>query len=98
VLIAPAARRPRWSPSTRELFYVADRRLEAVSYAAEGDVFRAGTAATLFDLGPLGDVFEVAPGGKRFLFVAPIAEDWRRDAIRVVTDGFEVLRGEAAKE
>lgn len=57
--------------------------------------FRAGSAATLFELGQLTPTFEVSPDGRRFLFLARSSGSPERDVIRVVLNGFEELRGRA---
>jgi serine/threonine-protein kinase len=95
VLIAPGAVSPRWSRSTPELFYVEQGRLKAVAYEVRGGGFRALAPTTLFELGRLRPVFDVAPDGKRFLFLAATGERAGRDVIRVVLNGFDVLRAEA---
>jgi hypothetical protein len=40
-------------------------------------------------------VFDVAPDGKRFLFLAATGEHAGRDVIRVVLNGFDMLRAGA---
>jgi hypothetical protein len=95
VLIAAGARSPRWGRTSSELFYVETRRLKAVAYDVRGGAFRAGAPKTLFELGRLRPSFDVAPDGKRFLFLAPTGEHAGRDVIRVVLNGFDMLRAEA---
>ena len=63
------ARRPRWSPAGRELFYLTDdRHLVSVSVRTDPSL-QLGTPATLFVLPerPLWGDFAVSPDGKRFL-------------------------------
>jgi len=98
VLIAGSASHPHWSRATRELFFVRAGRLAAVTWEAQGGAFQVGTTHALFELGRLSRQYEVAPDGQRFLFLAPTAEDWGRDVIRVTTRGFDALRAEAAGE
>jgi Tol biopolymer transport system component len=98
VLIAPAARAPRWGRSTEELFYVESVLLKAVAYEVRQGAFEAGATTTLFELGRLSGAFEVAPDDKRFLFVSATSEHAGRDVIRVVWNGFDLLRADAASE
>jgi serine/threonine-protein kinase len=98
VLIAAGASSPRWSRSTPELFYVETGQLKSVAYDARGGAFRAGTPRTLFALGRLRPAFDVAPDGKRFLFLAETGEHAGRDVIRVVLNGFDMLRAGATRE
>jgi hypothetical protein len=98
VLIAAGAKSPRWSRTTAELFYVETGRLKAVAWEMRDGGFRAGAPTTLFELGRLRPVFDVAPDGKRFLFLAATGEHAGRDVIRVVLNGFEMLRAGATPE
>ena len=67
-------------------------------YEVRGDGFRAVAPRALFELGRLRPVFDVAPDGKRFLFSAATGERAGRDVIRVVLNGFDVLRVGATSE
>ena len=98
VLIAPGAASPRWSRSASELFYVEKGRLIAMPYEVRGGAFRAAAPKALFELGRLRPVFDVAPNGKRFLFTAATGERAGRDVIRVVLNGFDLLRDGATPE
>jgi hypothetical protein len=79
------ATRPLWSRDGRELFYLdADRRLTTVSVQTAAH-FAAGPATTLFEtkrfgLEGLARNFDVAPDGRRFVFIKnlPIPADARR--------------------
>ena len=95
VLIAQSASRPRFSRVTNELFYLEADRLKALPYEVRDGAFRAGSAAPLFDLGPLTTTFEPSPDGRRFLFLARSPGPPERDVIRVVLNGFDELRGPA---
>jgi len=98
VLIAAGASSPRWSRSTSELFYVETGRMKAMAYEVRGGAFQAGAAKALFELGRLRPVFDVASDGKRFLFLAATGDQAGRDVIRVVLNGFDMLRAEATAE
>jgi Tol biopolymer transport system component len=89
VLVAQAAENPRFNRAATELFYVEAGRLKALGYEVHGGAFRPGTATTLFELGDLTSQYDVAPDGRRFLFLArsPGAPD--RDVIRVILNGFD---------
>jgi eukaryotic-like serine/threonine-protein kinase len=94
VLIAPiTSGTPRWSRSTPELFYVESGRLKAVTYTSRAGAFQPAPARTLFELGRLGTDFDVAPDGRRFLFLAGTTGQPDRDVVRVVLNGFDELRG-----
>ena len=95
VLIAPVAQNARWSRASTELFYVEQRRLKAVRYDTRGGSFRLGAVTTLFDVGRLSG-FDIAPDGSRLLFLKPTSERAGRDVIRVVTNGFDLLRPDGA--
>jgi Tol biopolymer transport system component len=95
VLVAQAAESPRWSRSAAELFYVEEGRLKALAYEVRAGAFRPAAATTLFEVGRLSTMFEVAPDGRRFLFLARPPGSPDRDVIRVVLNGFEELRGGA---
>jgi hypothetical protein len=69
-----------------------------VTYEIPPGAFEAGATTTLFELGPLSGAFEVAPDDKRFLFVSATSEHAGRDVIRVVWNGFDLLRADAASE
>jgi hypothetical protein len=98
VLIAPGAASPRWSRSAPELFYVEKGRLIAMPYEVRGGRFRAAAPKALFELGRLRPVFEVAPDDKGFLFTAASGDRAGRDVIRVVQNGFDLLRAGALPE
>jgi hypothetical protein len=75
---------------------VEQRRLKAVRYDTRGGSFRLGPVTTLFEVGRLGRDFDVAPDGSRFMFLKPTSERVGREVIRVVTNGFDLLRPDAA--
>jgi serine/threonine-protein kinase len=95
LLVAQAAESPRWSRSAKELFYVEAGRLKALAYEVRAGAFRPAAATTLFEVGRLTNIFDVAPDGRRFLFLARPPGSPDRDVIRVVLNGFEELRGRA---
>ena len=69
---------PDWSPDGRELFYLArDQRLMSVSITP-GETLAPGTPQPLFRVqtegGTRRNVYEVAPDGKRFLFLLPAGD------------------------
>jgi len=92
VLVAQTAESPRWSRTAKELFYVEAGRLKSLGYEVRAGAFRAAAATTLFELGGLTTTFDVAPDGRRFLFLARPPGSTDRDVIRVVLNGFEELR------
>jgi Tol biopolymer transport system component len=79
-------RRPVWGADGEELFYLTpDGTLMAVPVHS-GDGFQAGVPAPLFTvaLAETNDsLYDVAPGGDRFLFLVPAAET--DEAPRVIT-------------
>jgi len=83
---------PRWSRSTPELFYIEAGMFKALTYSVKGGAFQPARATTLFDLGPLGTDFDVAPDGRRFLFLKNISGQPDHDVVRVVLNGFDELR------
>ena len=95
VLVAQAAENLRWSRTAKELFYVEAGRLKALAYEVRAGAFRPVAATTLFELGGLTTTFDVAPDGRRFLFLARPDAAPDHDVIRVVLNGFEELRGRA---
>jgi len=95
VLVAQSADTPCFNRAARELFYVEEGRLKALGYEVRGGVFRPATATTLFELGDLTSRYDVAPDGRRFLFLARSPGSPDRDVIRVILDGFDELRGRA---
>jgi hypothetical protein len=95
VVVAQAAESPRWSRSAAELFFVEEGRLKVVAYEVRAGAFRPSAATTLFELGQLTTRFDVAPDGRRFLFLVRPPGSPDRDVIRVVLNGFEELGGRA---
>ncbi len=96
VLVAQNAESPRWSRTAKELFYVEAGRLKALAYEVRAGAFRPVAATTLFELRGLTTTFDVAPDGRRFLFLARPDATPDHDVIRVVLNGFEELRGRAS--
>jgi Tol biopolymer transport system component len=69
---------PDWSPDGRELFYLArDQHLMSVAITP-GETLAPGTPQALFRVqtegGTRRNVYEVAPDGKRFLFLLPAGD------------------------
>ena len=94
VLIAPSvAGRARWNRSAPELFFVEGLHLKVVTYSVRADLFQPAAATTLFELQRLEPEFEVAPDGRRFLFLKRTAGQSDRDVVRIVLNGFDELRG-----
>lgn len=64
---------PRWAPDGHELFFVAEDGLYAMPVASGPSGFVPRPAKRLFEVKPfggrLGADFEVAPDGRRFLFI-----------------------------
>ena len=63
-----------------------------------GEAESVAETAAAPEQGPLTHSFEVAPDGERFLFLKVTDESFGQDAIRVVLNGFDLLRGGAAPE
>jgi eukaryotic-like serine/threonine-protein kinase len=82
----------RWSRTTRELFYIEANHLKAVPYSVRAGVFTPASATVLFELGRLNAHFDVAPDGRRFLFLQRAASQLDRDVVRIVLNGFDELQ------
>jgi Tol biopolymer transport system component len=66
-------RRPVWSPTGRELFYLGGTHLMSVAVNL-GETPSAEPARELFAIGGLADSFDVAKDGSRFLMIRPGSE------------------------
>jgi Tol biopolymer transport system component len=69
---------PDWSPDGRELFYLArNQKLMSVPITP-GETLSPGTPQALFDVltegGTRRNVYEVAPDGRRFMFLLPAGD------------------------
>jgi Tol biopolymer transport system component len=89
---------PRWSPNGRELLYRAGERIMTVSYTISNGAFLAEKAAVwAANARPTGG-FDVAPGGRRVIVAAPVAEreaPQSEHTIAFVQNFFEELRRRA---
>jgi dipeptidyl aminopeptidase/acylaminoacyl peptidase len=59
---------PRWSRDGKEIFYVGDRKLFAVSVASKPE-FAPGAPAALFERRALSPAYDVSADGKRFVIL-----------------------------
>jgi hypothetical protein len=82
---------PRWSRNGKEIFYIEQRKLMAVS-SADRAAFSPGTPAVLFEKRALqtGN-YDVSADGRRFVTLDRIDE--RPLLIHVMTNWFEEFRG-----
>jgi serine/threonine-protein kinase len=75
VSTGPVGSRPLWARSGRELFYVDDaaNRLMVVPVQSDGETFRLGTPAKVFDHPVVNPYaarsFDISPDGERFLVI-----------------------------
>ena len=85
---------PRWSKDGKELFYVADRTLLAVSVTTSPD-FSMGSPRRLFEStglnSPNVQYYDVSADGQRFVLREPL-EQGAPDVIRVVQNWFAEFR------
>ena len=94
-------RQPRWSRDSKELFYVEEDTLIAVSVSTTAG-FTADAATRLFSLASLNrDIgsqahtkYDISADGQRFILVEPVGEgvDAPEPSIRVVMNWFEEFR------
>ena len=85
--------KPLWGPDGRELFYVADTRLMAVSVETEPS-FAPGNAEVVFEgywQGAPGHTYDIAPDGERFLMIKESDEISSTEFI-LVQNWFEELK------
>lgn len=82
---------PRWSANGRELFYVRGGALHAVEVLVDGEQFRAGSRARLFEhpslisRSPLRTMYDVSGDGARFVTSEAVDQPERAERrIRVV--------------
>jgi hypothetical protein len=80
---------PRWNRNGRELFFRSGARMMAVEVEA-GAVFRAGTPRVLFE--KVSSDYDVAPDGKRFLLLKPLALSTEASELHVILNWFDDLR------
>ncbi len=88
---------PVWSADGRELLYVGSNRLMAVSVRSEGG-FQHDTPVALFELPPAllraswsERVYDVAPDGRRFLFLVPQEEAAEEEGAVTLLQGWRGL-------
>ena len=84
----------RWSATTPELFYLEGGKLVSLRYEVSGGRFRPLDARQLFEppSQPGAGGFAVARDAQRFLFLIPEPGKSVEPELRVVTDGFALLR------
>ncbi len=89
-----------WSPATPELFVIDGGKLLAIRYEVVGGRFRTAGTQALFDLPRLNldAQFSVTRDAQRFLFLVPVPGKTLEPEVRVITDGFAELRGQAAEK
>ncbi len=95
------AQEPRWSPSSRELFYRSGDAMMAVSIETD-PTFKAGVPTKLFQgnyYSNIGHNWDISPDGKRFLMIKPIpttvaasSSAAPRPKINIVINWFEELK------
>jgi Tol biopolymer transport system component len=88
---------PTWSRSRNELFYLSpDSHLMVVSYAVEGDTFRAGPPQQWSERPirgrPTLRSFDVHPDGDRIVVSGDLATNTTVDKVVLVSDFFEDVR------
>lgn len=71
---AQGGRSPQWSRDGKELFYVQDATLMAVSVQASGGEITLGTPQKLFSSADLSLGFAPSLDGQRFLTIVPVSE------------------------
>ncbi len=87
--------RPMWSADGRELFYIAGDKLMSVTVENDGG-FRFATPVTLFKRPEMftmdaGQIYDVAPDGRRFLFLTPLEDDGVVAATVTLLQGWRAL-------
>jgi hypothetical protein len=96
---------PVWSRNGHDLFYrTADQHIMVVNYTTKEDSFQAARprvwfAAHLAGIG-LGQNFDLAPDGTRFLVPLPVESPEEREAQRhvvIATNFFDEVRRQLAK-
>jgi Tol biopolymer transport system component len=87
---------PVWSRDGREIFYQGGGKMMATPVETRPK-FRAGLPKPLFKLTNLGE-YDVAPDGKRFVFVRTRGEDAAPRSLAVVLNWFEDLKRRMATE
>ena len=81
---------PRWAPNSRELFYRRGNKMMAVALTTKPS-FTAGTPKELFEIaGGVG--YDVAPDGRRFLFIKEGEDQPAANQLNVVLNWFDELR------
>ena len=66
---------PRWRDDGKELYFLSDRKLMAVTVTASATSFRAGKPVALFQVPGQAPTFAPDRDGRRFLFLMPAARD-----------------------
>jgi serine/threonine protein kinase/Tol biopolymer transport system component len=85
---------PLWSSDGRELFYRNGQKWMAVAVATKPE-FRADRPRLLFEgsyLNVPGYSYDIAPDGRRFLMLQPVAQEVTATQLNVVLGWFEELR------
>jgi len=87
---------PRWSRDGREIFYMGEGQLFAVSIAFRPD-FSPGVPTALFNRESLSSVYDVSPDGKRFVILDKPAGEPPL-SVHVVYNWFAEFRGQHGQE
>ncbi len=85
---------PCWAPNGREIFYRSGNKMMAVAVTTRPS-FTAGTPKALFDIaGGVG--YDVAPDGRRFLFIKESEDQTAANQLNVVLNWFDEVRRRVA--
>jgi serine/threonine-protein kinase len=93
--ISAASRWAAWSPRRPELFTLEGEKIVSLSYEVSAGKFRPLESKLLLESPQLANVstFEVSNDAQRFLVAIPVPGKVSATELRVLTDGFAVLRG-----
>lgn len=87
---------PVWAQNGRELFYISSGKLVSVPVTIQPN-FTSSTLRIVADLPPTwmgrltNSIYDVTPGGQRFLFIKASVENGPPDGVRVVLNWTEEL-------
>ena len=92
IQVSSGASMPLWSPTRKELYWIAENSMCAASYEVTGHSITFGRTRKLFDLPPgrgiEADVrpFDITPDGSRFLMTRIARPEFARRRVDVVLD------------
>jgi serine/threonine-protein kinase len=92
VVSTQGGRRPIWSHTGRELFYVEDDKTIMAAPVTAGKTFQAGLPAAAYRGQDAFSGFDVAPDGQRLLITQDVAKEPERLQIVVIPNWFEELK------